>query len=131
MNLKRQIGMLVALTAGSLALAAPALGASPDRMRDAHDRAVAPGDAAVAYFRANELATLPASSRVQTFREYLDGPERGGASQTGSSDIVAIPGDGFDWRAAAIGASSALMLFLVAVVGVVVARHSRARPLVH
>lgn len=156
MKLQRQIKTAAALAVSTLAVAGPAAAGSPlNGYRDAHERGAAAtsGEAAIAYFVANERSTLvqPArESAIKYFRAneraslaqsattggllgYVDGPERGQPVQAISpiAEIRADDNNGFDWGAAVVGASSALMLALLIGVSLLTARRFRGGPVPH
>jgi hypothetical protein len=181
MKLQMQIKTTAALALSALAVAGPAVaGSGLNGYRDAHERGAAAtsGEAAIAYFVANERSTLTQPSgeaAIKYFREnerstlsqpsgeavikyfhdnelrgprraslpqstttgalagYVDGPERGQPVQA-ISPITQISGDdnsGFDWEAAIVGASSALMLALLIGVGLLTARRFRGGQVAH
>lgn len=166
--------MAAALALSALVVAGPAAaGSQPNGYRDAHERGTAAtsGEAAIAFFVANERSTLaqpPGEAAIRYFNEseratlaqqsgeasiryfneneratmaesapsgalvgYVDSPERG-APHVGTTLISQGTVDGgseFDWSAAVVGASSALILVLLIGVSLVVARNTRGRPL--
>jgi hypothetical protein len=153
MKLQTQIKTAAALALSALAVAGPAAAGSPlDGYRDAHERGAAAtsGEAAIAYFVANERSTLAQPSgeaAIKYFHEneraslaqsattgalvgYVDGPERG-AHPVGTTLVSQRTADDslLDWGAAAVGASFALMLALLIGVSLVTARHFRSGPL--
>jgi hypothetical protein len=81
------------------------------------------GEAAIAYFKANERATIGPGP-------YADVAQRGG--HVNSSQAVGAPAatTGFDWGDAAVGASTAAVLALLLSGTVVLVRHTRGRQLV-
>lgn len=154
MKSKTRIGATVALATGLLALASTAVAAGPQASyRDANERGGPMGsvqtsvaDYGDAHERSQVIrATSPASVG------YLDAAERATAGQRvnsahllGHVDVFErgepvtgpAPGStgvdvesGFAWSAAAIGASSALMLVLLFGASMILVRHSRGRPL--
>ena len=80
----------------------------------ARDARLAAGEAAIAYFKANERATMK------------DGGEA--VAATPESDVRAARAGGFDWADAGVGASSALLLALLVGVSLLAARHLRSSP---
>ena len=80
----------------------------------ARDTRLAAGDAAIAYFHANERATMK------------DGGEA--VAATPESGVRAARAGGFDWADAGVGASSALLLALLVGVSLLAARHLRSSP---
>jgi len=156
MKLQKQIKTAAALAFSALAVAGPVAAGSPlNGYRDAHERGAAAtsGEAAIAYFVASERSTLAQPSgeaAIKYFNEnerasvaqsattgvlagYLDGPERGAppVGTTLISQRTADEGGGFDWSAAALGASFALMFALLIGVSLLTARHVRGGPLPH
>jgi hypothetical protein len=144
MKLKAQMTTIAALTVSALALAGTATG------QDAHERGKAvSGQAAIAYFDANERATLaksPGENAIEYFRAnematlgsagstalvgYVDGPQRI-ELLTQPTGFEVADGSGFDWSSAAVGASSALMLALLIGVSLVTVRRLRTGPYAH
>jgi hypothetical protein len=128
MNLKGQITMTAALAASALTFAGVAAG------QDAHERSAGvSGQAAVEYFRANELATIRQSGSTGALAGYVDSAQRSESLKTtpGPGQGEAVAGSGFDWGSAAVGASSALILALLIGVSLVTVRRFRAGPLAH
>jgi hypothetical protein len=80
------------------------------------DARAASGEAAIAYFKANERSTMAG-------RGSSTGP-------TSEQDRAARAG-GFDWIDAAVGASSALLLGVLVGMSLLAARHLRSGPLAH
>ena len=101
---------------------------------DANERATmtqSAGPSAIGFFRANERATMtqPVSTNHVS---YVDGGERGSrplANTSPLTDVEVSDTSGFDWSAAAIGASSTLLLALLIGASLIVVRHSRGRQL--
>jgi hypothetical protein len=83
----------------------------------ARDARLAAGEAAIAYFKANERATMK------------DGVEALGF--TPESDVRAARAGGFDWADAGVGASSALLLAFLVGMSLLAARHLRSGLLSH
>jgi hypothetical protein len=80
----------------------------------ARDARLAAGEAAIAYFKANERATMKDDGEA--------------VAATPESDVRAARADGFDWIDAGVGASSALLLALLVGVSLLAARHLRSSP---
>jgi hypothetical protein len=99
--------------AAILATATPILVVRDISARDAR---AASGEAAIAYFKANERSTMAG-------RSLSPGP-------TSAQDRAARAG-GFDWIDAAVGASSALLLGVLVGMSLLAARHLRSGPLAH
>jgi hypothetical protein len=146
MKLQSQIKTAAALAFSALAVAGPAAAGSP---LNGHERgaAASSGEAAIAYFVANERSTLAQPSGEAAIK-YFHENERATAATSGDAAIAyflaneratigATPiaqelasGDGgFDLGAAAVGASFALMLALLIGASLLVARHVRSGPL--
>jgi hypothetical protein len=146
MNLKKQLTAVAALAVSALAIAGTATA------QDAHERSAAVSvQTAIAYFDANERATLaksPGVHAIEYFRAneratigqsggnrltaYIDGAQRS-EPLVGPSDKTVVTGEGagFDWSSAAVGASSALMLALLIGVSLLTVRRVRTGPYAH
>lgn len=175
MKLQGHIKMAAALVFSVLAVAGPATAGSPlNGYRDAHERgaAASSGEAAIAYFVANERSTLTQSAgdaAIKYFHEnerstlaqsageagikyflaneratigaqpvttgglgnYVDSFERGAPVQVTSpiTEVGVADNSRFDWGAAVVGASSALMLALLIGGSLLTARRFRGGPL--
>jgi hypothetical protein len=158
MKLKAQIGAFLALTAGLLAFASIAVAAGPQTsFRDANERAgalssaqasiptyadaharsqvgqaLSPNDA-VAYFEAAEraaagVARVNAGQPIGHVDEFTGTKLAVGSSHVSTGVSV---DDGFDWSAAAIGASTTLMLALLTGASLILTRRSRGRFATH
>ena len=133
MKLKSQISTILALTAGMLALATTAVAAEPQASyRDANERAGAAPTAQTSISNGADAhaRSQTASATPSTSGQYLDAAERAAAGAThanagqpvGHVDVFvgsktpvgssSVSTRSFDWSAAAIGASSTLMLAL-------------------
>lgn len=130
MKVKTQIVAVLVLAIAAVALLVPVAQAgqgTPGRI-DAHDRAHFPQPhASTAMQDANQRFGI-VSEPSQLLR--LDANERQGPrvstpTPTGSG----ISDTGFDWGAAVVGASFALMLALLIGASLLTARHYRGRPL--
>lgn len=101
------------------------------------DARLTTGEAAIAYFKANELSTLVHSAGPAAIAYFRgnelsttdDGAQALGASPSG--EVRAARASGFDWIAAGMGASSALLAAFLVGVSLLAARHIRTRPLPH
>lgn len=135
MKLTGQIGTLVAVAVGALALAASAAAGGPlSDYRDGPERGgtVMNAQTSVAgYLDANERvrAAQPVTSTLVA--EYRDAFERAQPpSETFPVATISVSdASGFDWGSAAVGASSAILLALLVGASLIVTRHSRGRPL--
>lgn len=132
-KVRDQIRVASALAVSALVIAGSAgAGSQLGDYRDAPERAAAAsGLEAIAYPDAIERAILVQSATTGMPAEYVDSHERG-APVVGTS---AVPGkfdngdSGFDWSAALVGASSALMLAVLIGVSLMVVRGTRGGPL--
>ena len=154
MKLKSQLKMAAVLAGSALAVAGPAAAGTPlDSYRDGPERhsAVTSAEAAVAYFRANERSTLAQPSGEAAIKYfyanersqgpvvsealvgYVDGPERGAPLRSTTPVSVGLGSDdgGFDWGAAAVGATSVFMFGLLIGGSLLTVRHFRGGPLTH
>ena len=102
--------------------------------RDARQAA---GDAAIAYFKAKELSTLVDSAGPAAIA-YFNANERAtmkgdgeAVAPTPDADVRASRAGGFDWAAAGVGASSALLLAFLVGMSLLAARHLRSGSLSH
>jgi hypothetical protein len=101
----------------------------------ARDARLTAGDAAIAYFKANELATQVDSAGPAAIA-YFKANERATMNRGGeavaalpNTDVRAARASGFDWIAAGVGASSALLVVFLVGVSLLAARHLWTRPL--
>jgi hypothetical protein len=132
MNFTTRIATTVVLAAGLLALASPALAGVS---QDAHERTVvtANGPAVSSYTDASGRSSIGAGT-ASGFDSYLDAAGRAAAgarlddAATASSTVI---GDGFDWSAAAIGASTGLVLAALLGATLFFARRLRGGPIAH
>jgi hypothetical protein len=133
MNIRTRIATTVALAAGLLALASPAGAATPQDANERAGAAVSVPGAVSGYTDANGRSAI-GTGRGAGADSYLDAAGRAAAfagvdeAPTGSS---IVSGDGFDWSAAAIGASSGLVLALLLGGGLIFARRYRSGPIAH
>ncbi|HET9460611.1 MAG: hypothetical protein ACRDOF_04160 [Gaiellaceae bacterium] len=152
MKLQKQIKTAAALALSALAVAGPAAAGTPlDSYRDGPERhsALTSAEAAIAYFRANERATAATSGDAaiayfyanersqgpvasEALVGYVDGPERGALLRSTTPVSVGLGSDdgGFDWGAAAVGATSVLMFGLL-IGGSLSVKHFRGGRLTH
>ena len=133
MKLQKQIKTAAALALSALAVAGPAAAGTPlDSYRDGPERhsALTSAEAAIAYFYANERSQGPVASKALV--GYVDGPERGALLRSTTPVSVGLGSDdgGFDWGAAAVGATSVLMFGLL-IGGSLSVKHFRGGRLTH
>ena len=83
----------------------------------ARDARQAAGEAAIAYFNANERATMKDDGEA--------------VAATPEADVRAARASGFDWGDAGVGASSALLLAFLVGMSLLAARHLRSGALSH
>ena len=89
------------------------------------------GPAAIDFFNANERSTMAESAGPAAIA-YFDANERATMTQPDAAPLTEVrvsDTSGFDWGTAALGASSAVILALLIGVSLILARHSRGRPL--
>jgi hypothetical protein len=161
MKLKSQIKTVAGIAASALVIAGPgAADGGLDGARDYHETAALSGEAAIAYFRANERATIAQpvptgalDAGLKGVRDYHEsgttvlspaaavayfraneGVTLAQPMSTGTSQVAQIEAadaSGFDWGSAAIGATSVLMLALLIGVSLVTTRRFRGGQLSH
>lgn len=134
MKLQKQIKTAAALAFSALAVAGPAVAGTPlDSYRDGPERHSALTSAEAAAPDWFERAAARGQVSSAPLDNYRDAFERGAPVQVTSpiTEISTADNSRFDWGAAAVGGSSALILALLIGGVLLTVRHFRGGPLPH